>query len=136
MKKLLLLLSLSCLVLLGNVKAENYTIDNSKVDEMFEKASDIEISSYSEMLQGGASRSAFKVVKGKDPVIAAALNFCLGWLGIHRLYLGTKPLTFVGYIVTLGGLGVISFIDFVMILVENRDISKFVNNPQFFMWLE
>ena len=48
----------------------------------------------------------------------AALLFCifLGWLGVHRFYVG-KVGTGVAMIFTLGGLGIWVLIDFIMIVV-------------------
>jgi hypothetical protein len=56
-------------------------------------------------------------------------------LGVHRLYLGTKPWVPAVYLFTFGGgFFVLPFIDLVCLLVS-RDISKFENNPRVLMWL-
>ena len=51
----------------------------------------------------------------KDKATAAILCFFLGGLGIHRFYVG-KPWTGILMIVTLGGLGIWTLIDFIRIL--------------------
>ena len=55
-------------------------------------------------------------VSDKGMVPAALLCFFLGFLGIHRFYVG-KTGTGILMILTLGGLGIWSLIDLVMIIV-------------------
>ena len=67
---------------------------------------------------------------------AFALTLLLGPFGVHRLYLGTKPVVPVAYTLTLGGgLGIIPLIDAGMILFT-KDLSKLENNPRFFLWAD
>lgn len=67
--------------------------------------------------------------------VAIILNLTLGMLGVHRLYLGTKPWVPAVYLFTFGGgFFVLPFIDLVF-LISNRDISRFENNPRVLMWL-
>lgn len=70
--------------------------------------------------------------------IASALAFPVpfGFLGAHRIYLGTKPYVPVVYVGTLGGcVGILPLIDFVT-LIANKDISRFQQNPRIFMWVD
>jgi len=65
---------------------------------------------------------------------AVLLAIPLGLFGLHRLYLGTKPFIPIVYIATFGGgLGILPFIDF-MILVLSKDIEPYIDNPKIFMW--
>ena len=67
-------------------------------------------------------------------LIALVLTATLGMLGVHRLYLGTKPWIPAVYLFTFGGcFFILPFIDFVVLLISN-DISKFENNNRVFMW--
>lgn len=68
-----------------------------------------------------------KTVSPKSRLAALLLCFFLGWLGVHRFYVG-KVGTGVAMIFTLGGLGIWVLIDFIMIIVGGfTDIDgKFV----------
>ena len=76
----------------------------------------------SELNQGGANVAATGVaaseslVSEKGFVPALLLCFFLGGLGIHRFYVG-KIGTGILMIVTLGGFGIWTLVDFVMIAV-------------------
>ncbi len=73
----------------------------------------------------------------KSAMTAMILAFFLGGLGIHRFYMGTATLTGVGYILTLGGCGVVALVDWVVLLIaaiDNKSISDYIDNPKFFMW--
>jgi TM2 domain-containing membrane protein YozV len=75
-------------------------------------------------------------IRKKDKVMAIVLTLLTGPLGVHRLYLGTKPVVPVVYILTLGGgLGVLPFIDLV-VMAFSKDISPFENNEKIFMWVK
>lgn len=71
----------------------------------------------------------------KHRLVAALLAFPLGVLGLHRMYLHTSWYVPLLYIATLGGaLGVLPFIDFVLIVL-NRDIHmNYTSNRHLFMW--
>ncbi len=75
-------------------------------------------------------------LKRRKKIIATLLAFPLpcGIIGLHRVYLGTKPYVPLVYIATLGGAaGIVPFIDFIVLLLE-KDISKYENNPNIIMW--
>jgi len=71
-------------------------------------------------------------------IIAAILSFPVpfGLLGLHRIFLGTKPYIPFVYMGTLGGCFlVLPIIDFIAILSANEETFKhFENNPKVFMW--
>ncbi len=71
----------------------------------------------------------------KHRLVAALLAFPLGLFGLHRMYLHTSAKVPIIYIATLGGgLGILPFIDFVLILL-NKDIhTNYTSNPHLFMW--
>ena len=80
----------------------------------------------------------FKRKADRKKVIASILAFPIpgGILGLHRIYLGTKPYVPLIYIFTLGGgLFILPIIDF-CVLMFNKDISRFEKNPGIFMWID
>lgn len=52
----------------------------------------------------------------KSRLVAAVLAFFFGVFGVHRFYVG-KTGTGIAMILTIGGLGIWAFIDFIMIVV-------------------
>jgi len=120
------------------VKASQYSIDEGAIDQLFATATETSmISINANALSAIPSNAALPAVapKEKDAVVAIVLDFFLGGLGIHRFYLGTKTMTGLGYILTCGGIfGVVPLIDFVVLIIENDDISPYIDNPKFFMW--
>jgi TM2 domain-containing membrane protein YozV len=77
-------------------------------------------------------------LKEKDPVIAWLISFPGGMLGLHRVYLGTSTKTVLLYIFTVGGVfGIVPMIDWILLLqgIQNGDISKYIGNRKFIMWL-
>jgi TM2 domain-containing membrane protein YozV len=76
--------------------------------------------------------------KENKKLIAAILSFPIpfGVLGLHRIYLGTKPYIPFVYIGTVGGcFGILPLIDFITILTTKKENFKhFENNRKVFMW--
>jgi TM2 domain-containing membrane protein YozV len=144
MKKILVSIFLVCGFAWANAATTaEYMLDEVKVEQMFNQSQDITAEAADIMAQysladiGDLAGSANAALLGdKKPVVAFILCWVLGGLGIHRFYMGTKTMTGVGYILTCGGLGIVAFIDWIMLLIGliNDDISKYVDNPKFFMW--
>ena len=74
-------------------------------------------------------KSEVKFKRGK----AIIFTVLTGFLGGHRIYLGTHHRTPIIYSVTLGGLGILPLVDLVNIIFT-KDISKFENKSQIIMW--
>ena len=65
-----------------------------------------------------------------------AFPFPFGIVGLHRIYLGTKPYVPVTYIATLGGVfGILPFIDF-CVITFNKDFDQYRDNGKVFMWVK
>ena len=65
-----------------------------------------------------------------------AFPFPFGFVGAHRVMLGTKPWIPVVYVATFGGcFGVLPLIDF-CVIAFSKDIEQYENNPQLFMWMK
>jgi TM2 domain-containing membrane protein YozV len=77
--------------------------------------------------------------KENKKLIAAILAFPVpfGFIGLHRIYLGTEPWVPVVYLVTAGGGMLLPFIDFIAIIVADKEqLKKYENNNKLFMWAE
>lgn len=67
---------------------------------------------------------------GDDGIIAAVICFFVGWLGIHRVYLGGKGSLILLYFITFGGIfGLLPIIDFIRLLIG--DVGHYTNNDDF-----
>ncbi|HRG37904.1 MAG TPA: hypothetical protein PK289_05190 [Bacteroidia bacterium] len=65
-----------------------------------------------------------------------ALPFPLGFVGAHRVMLGSGPWVPVVYVATLGGcFGLLPLVDFCFIIFS-KDITPFENNAHIFMWIK
>jgi TM2 domain-containing membrane protein YozV len=65
-----------------------------------------------------------------------AFPFPFGFMGAHRVMLGSKPWIPVVYVATFGGcFGLLPMIDFIAIICS-KDIEQYENNPHVFMWLK
>lgn len=116
------------------VNASGYTADDNLIDQMLTQAPEGASVLFNDLTASGYTTSAF-ASSDKSAPVALLLDFFLGGLGVHRFYLGTEVLTGIGYILTCGGFfGVMPLIDFVVIIINIEDISKYVDNPKFFMW--
>jgi TM2 domain-containing membrane protein YozV len=146
MKKLIVFsFLLSIFSVCAYAETQAYKLDDAKIEMMFEQSVDVTSEvvskaadlSFASFAQSDVKTSATAAVADKQPIIAFILAFFLGGLGIHRIYLGTKTMTWVGYILTCGGIfGIVPFVDWILLLIGtiNDDIDKYVDNPKFFMW--
>lgn len=145
MKKLLYLFVFGCLLSLSTLAAnpvtpaDDYFIDDQKVEQLFTNSVDISISATSQSLLASqntkAAGNAFYAPGEKNFAVALVLNLFLGVLGVHRAYLGTKTFTWIGYILTCGGIfGIVPLIDLIVLIINNDDITPYIDNPKFFMW--
>ena len=65
-----------------------------------------------------------------------AFPFPFGMVGLHRIYLGTKPHVPVAYIASLGGVfGILPFIDFCAITF-GKNFDTYRDNGKVFMWVK
>ncbi len=107
-----------------------YRIDDAAVEAVFETS--INILSADAMLDLNSTNAT---LEEKNVWIAVLLDFFLGGLAIHRVYLGGSAVLIVGYLLTCGGIfGLIPLIDLIVLVINNNDISKYVDNDAFFMW--
>ncbi len=121
-----------------SASAGSYSIDMNSIDKMFSEAVETSMVSMNagelSTLPSAGSTTAV-APKEKNFVAAILLDFFLGGFGVHRFYLGTKTMTGIGYILTCGGIfGIVPLVDFIVLIIDNEDISPYIDNPKFFMW--
>ena len=117
--------------------ASSYHIDDNSINQMFASAQTISISELGAAVIPGTAEITGEALYGreKDPLVAILLDILVGGLGIHRFYLGTEPLTGIGYILTCGGIfGIVPLVDLIVMAVNYDEIDRYVDNPKFFMW--
>lgn len=79
-----------------------------------------------------------KKQRNNQRIISAALAFPFpfGIVGLHRIFLGTKPHVPVAYIATFGGIfGLLPLIDFFVIILD-KNLERYQQNGQVFMWIK
>jgi hypothetical protein len=131
MKKICILITFIALGMSSNTFAGDYTINDSKVESLLNSSIQNDFSnvdfSLNDMtaLQGG----------DKQAIVAVLLDFFLGGIAIHRVYLGGSPILIAGYLFTFFGIfGILPLGDFIVLLVNFNDISRYVDNDAFVMW--
>ena len=138
MKKLILIIVLFVTILSVNqANASSYSVNEQAVDQLFENAIETSMISMNanELSSVASNVSSTAMAAEKDAIVAIVLDFFLGGLGIHRFYLGTETLTGLAYIFTCGGIfGIVPLVDLIVLIIDNKDISAYINNPKFFMW--
>lgn len=78
----------------------------------------------------------FRQQKNNKIAAALAFPFPFGVVGLHRVYLKTSPYVPIVYTTTAGGVfGIIPLIDCIILLTQ-KDISPYENNPQVIMWIK
>lgn len=77
---------------------------------------------------GAKTKLFFKAAKSvfaagdHNAVVAILLTLFLGGLGIHRVYLGGRPLLILLYIITFGGIfGILPLIDLIRLIIGHMD---------------
>ncbi len=136
-KAILLILLVVAVAFVKQASAASYSIDEQAIDKLFATATETSMISVNAGVLNAlpSNISSVAMAPEKDAVIALVLDFFLGGFGIHRLYLGTETLTWVGYILTCGGIfGIVPLVDFIVLIIDNKDISPYIDNPKFFMW--
>lgn len=141
MKKIVLFITSICLTIANVISASNYKLSNDKIDALFYEATEIQIADFSlSNIQGIHSGDIISISDEKEPLIAWLCTYTasFGICGVHRLYLGTEIITFVGYLITAGGCGIVQTVDWIVLLIElidTNNFDKYIDNPKFFMWL-
>ncbi len=145
MKKLLLLCLLVVATLsarAADVSVDAYTVNDDQIEQLLTQSQDVSLATVNVDLFAAQSSAVnvanpTRIKASKDLTTVLLLNFFLGGLGIHRLYLGTQTITWVGYILTCGGIfGIVPLVDFITLIINKENLGKYENNPKFFMWAD
>lgn len=136
MKRIFLLVFVFLMVGSLNGFAGNYTIDDSRLDQLFASTETIVFNELTSNVAGSVYSGIPSLAsRDKDPLVAILLDILVGALGVHRFYLGTEVLTGIGYILTCGGIfGIVPLVDLIVLAINYDDISPYIDNPKFFMW--
>ncbi len=135
MKKLILLACLAFATVSFSFAGVNkYYVDDQGVETLFNQSQEIATPDAPLTLDMNVNNAT---IGEKNEWAAFVISWALGYLGIHRLYLGTETMVFIGYLCTGGLFGINYTIDTIMLLIGaiNGDIGKYVDNPKFFMWM-
>jgi len=88
------------------------------------------------LLPADSSKQKTSSLKKKFVSAGFAFPFPFGFMGAHRVMLGTKPWVPIIYVATFGGcFGLLPLIDF-CVIVFSKDIEQYENNPKVFMWIK
>lgn len=143
MKKILLL-AVATLALTFNSFATNdpYVLNDNNFEQMYAQAEEMTVAdlntTFSDSYGMSSNMDYTAQLSGKNPWASFALCWVLGGLGIHRHYMGTAGWMWAAYLFTFGGIfGIVPFVDWIVLLIGaiENDISSYVGNTKFFMWL-
>ncbi len=83
-----------------------------------------------------APNETFRKKKLITSILAFPIPF--GFIGLHRIYLGTAPWVPIAYLCTGGGgLGLLPILDFIFIVAaDEEEFKKYEGNPNFFMFVD
>ena len=137
-----LLVTLGVLTFAKASESNSYTINDQSVEQLFTNSQEVSMVQLNQNLLTAQSSNVSLVENkmahmksDKSAALSIVLCFFVGGLGIHRAYLGTKTFTWVGYILTCGGIGgIVPFVDFFVLIFNAGNLDKYVDNSKFFMW--
>lgn len=136
MKKIIVSL-IAVFAIAVSANAANYTADESAIDALIENC--VEVSPLELAAEAPVSAAA-TISSGNEAIISFVLCTFVGWIGVHRYYLGCGKkwigiLYFLGQFVFVGE--IVLLIDWVFLLlgVIDDNVSEYQNNDKILMWL-
>jgi hypothetical protein len=96
----------------AQASTNSYFLDDAAVDAMFAKAELVELGTMEAMAPyaGLGYENQTFLQQDKDPAVAFPSCWFLGYLGIHRAYLGTSTGTISWIYFDLGGCGIVALL--------------------------
>ena len=132
MRKLLAVLVLGLFAFAGNAASSDYFVDDNAVEEVLQSSTTVDVNAMNFDFQN-AMKGTTSVEAGDNIAVALILNWFLGGLAIHRVYLGGRGTLILIYLVTCGGIfGIVPIVDFFSIAFGG--IDDFVDNDKFIAW--
>ena len=132
MKKSLLTLALVFGALFATMaNSSNYYVDDTQVETLLQNSEQVN------PFEDGAQFASTMSVQAADPNVwvACVIDFFLGGIAIHRVYLGGTWVLILGYFFTFFGIfGLLPFGDLIALIINSDDISKYVGSNAFVMW--
>ena len=137
------LLVLFCLGnLVSNVQARSdYRLDDAAVEHAFHMSEDVTLNMLA-MAENPFIPSADNDLDKQTIAAIVAFAGCFVGIGIlipfHRMILGCdgkEAKVVILYCVTLGGLGLLPFVDGIFLLLDDSE-KQYIENPNFLMWAE
>jgi len=118
--------------------ANNYSLNVSEVDQTISQAQEVSYQNFNLSHEIAVSTLNTNEQAGvKNATTAFVLSIFVGYLGVHRLYLGTTMTTFILYLLTGGGCGILATVDDILLLIaliQSTPIDAYIDNPHLFMW--
>lgn len=137
MKKLFLLIAIISVSALGFAGNNSYYLEDAEVDALFENAVEVNVIDLASDFNAANAFEMASFNADKDALVAWIICWVGGSFGIHRLYLGTTTGTFLTYLFTCGGCGIVTTVDWFVLLIDgviNENVDKYIDNPKFIMW--
>ena len=136
MKKLIVSV-IAVLAIAISASAANYKVDNNAIDAIIDNATEVVAL---EATAPAAANLPTVAAKEINTTTAFLLSWLLGEFGVHRHYLGTKPIMWLLYTITGGGLGIVWSVDTILLFLDvikvgEGYVNKFINNEKFIVWL-
>lgn len=129
-----IIVSILFMILGGSVRLSAANIEIHSHDSIPVMSDSLQRELAQQVIQLGFSKDE----NSKKKLVSAifAFPFPFGFMGAHRVMLGTSPWVPVVYVATFGGcFGILPLIDF-CVIVLSKDISEYENNPHVFMWVK
>lgn len=119
--------------------ANDYSLNLSEVDQTISQAQEVNYQNFNLSHEIAVSPlNTNEQQEGvKNATTAFVLSIFVGYLGVHRLYLGTTMTTFILYLITGGGCGILATVDDILLLIaliQSSPIDAYIDNPHLFMW--
>lgn len=129
MKKLLAVALLTFVGYASQAASSDYFVDDTKIENVLEASETVALST----ANLNFDQNVLKTNAGDNKIVALVLDYFVGWIGIHRLYLGGKPGLIFTYFITCGGIfGIVPLVDFFVIAFG--DFDSYIGNDKFIVW--